>query len=190
MIPSVKNVLGIYENAGIETREAGMDWYRSAHEFAKTLDTDIERAAGIIAALSPLSGWENNKNKAAQLYSQNGIVCWDGTKNGLGLSKSVEKAQAIFWGEKPLDILVANKTRSFYLNILDPESKAVTIDRHAFDIAVGKKTDDKTRGILGRKGIYAQFSEVYCEAADIANIRAAQMQAITWVTWREIHGIA
>jgi hypothetical protein len=81
--------------------------------------------------------------------------------------------------------------RAFYLSILSPEDYSVSpvIDRHAFDIAVGKKTDDKTRGILSRKGIYESFAEVYREAAKIAGIGSAQMQAITWVEWRGMHGI-
>lgn len=186
MIPSVENVLGIYNNASSNNLREGLSWYLDAHNFAKTLDPDnVARAAGIIAALSPMSGWENNKNKAAQLYRQNG----DGT--GVGMKANVAKAIRIYNGEEPLSVLGGDKVRSFYETILDPTAQTVkpVIDRHAFDIAVGKKTDDKTRGILGRKGMYDTFAEVYCEAAKIAGIGSAQIQAVTWVAWREIHGI-
>lgn len=191
MLPSVENVLGIYSNSTATHLEEGMSWYRSAHEFAESLDVNIERSAGIIAALSPMSKWENNKNKAAQFYNQNGIVCLNGKGNGIGLWKNVLKAQEIYAGAKPLDVLSGNKVRAFYLSILNPSDNSVppVVDRHAFDIAVGRRTDDKTRGILSRKGMYDSFAEVYSEAAKTAGIGSAQMQAVTWVAWRDLHGI-
>jgi len=186
VLPKIESVLGVYDNSTDAHREHGMRWYLDAHEFCETLDPgNVSRAAGIVAALSPMSHWENNKNKAAQLYRQ------DGEGTGVGLFRNVEKAQRIFKGENPLDVLGGDKVRAFYECILYPDlhsSKAV-IDRHAFDIAVGKRTDDKTRGILGRKGVYDSFAEVYCEAAKSAGIGAAQMQAVTWVAWREVHAI-
>lgn len=187
VIPSVDNVLGIYANASANSLREGLSWYLDAHNFCKTLDPqNVERAAGIVAALSPMNGWENNKNKAAQLYRQNG----DGT--GCGLKANVSKAVRIYNGEDPREVLRGDKVRAFFETIANPTSQTVppVIDRHAFDIAVGEKTDDKTRGMLGRKGVYGQFAEVYCEAAKIAGIGSAQMQAVTWVAWREIHGIA
>lgn len=186
MIPSVKNVLAVYDNSTAENLRNGMRWYLDAHNFAKTLDPhNVERAAGIIAALSPMNGWENNKNKAALLYRQNG----DGTN--VGLKTNVAKAQRIYNGESPRTVLKGDKVTAFFETILDPfspDTKPV-IDRHAFDIAVGVKTDDKTRGILSRKGMYETFADVYREAAKIAGTGSAQMQAVTWVEWREIHGI-
>lgn len=190
--PVIDNVMSIYSVATEENIREGLAWYPGAHNFAKSLDVDIERAAGIIAALSPMSGWENNKNKAAQLYRQNGIVCVDGKKNGIGLSGNVTKAQEIYAGAKPLDVLKGNKVRAFYETIVCPESvdPLPVIDRHAFDIAVGQRTDDKSRAILDRKGVYLEFADCYRGAADVAGILPAQMQAITWIKWREIHKLS
>lgn len=183
--PSVSNVLSVYSDSTGAQREAGMMWYMEAHEFCKILDENVGRAAGIVAALSPMSGWNNNKNKASQLYRQNG----DGT--GVGMKNNVSKAIRIYNGEAPLDVLNGNKVVAFFETILDPTSaeSVPVIDRHAFDIAVGTKTDDKIRGMLSRKGMYAEFASVYMEAAKIAGIGSAQMQAVTWVAWRDRHGI-
>ena len=192
MNPSVENVLGVYNNSTATNMREGLSWYLDAHSFCKTLDSlNVPRAAGIVAALSPMNGWENNKNKAAQLYRQS-AVAGTGEGTGCGLFTNVNKAIRIYNGEAPLDVLKGDKVRAFYETILNPTAQTVkpVIDRHAFDIAVGKKTDDKTRGMLSRKGVYGQFAEVYCEAAKIAGIGSAQMQAVTWVAWREIHGIA
>lgn len=194
MLPSVDNVLGVFNNSTAENLRTGLSWYLDAHNFCKIIDPEnVARAAGITAALSPLNGWENNKNKAAQLYRQGGIVCvTEDGGNGIGLGNNVSKAQAIYFGAAPLDVLKGDKVRAFYESILDPYSHKTlpVIDRHAFDIAVGKKTDDKARTILSRKGIYQKFADAYSEAAKIAGIGSAQMQAVTWVAWREIHGIA
>jgi hypothetical protein len=186
LIPSVENVLGVYNNSTALDLRTGLTWYMDAHNFAKILDpNNVSRAAGIIAALSPLNGWENNKNKAALLYRQNG-----GGEN-VGLKKNVAKAQRIYNGEHPDNVLKGDKVTAFYRTILDPFGDIEpVIDRHAFDIAVGKRTDEKTRGMLSRKGIYAEFANVYREAAKVAGIGAAQMQAVTWVAWRNIHEIA
>lgn len=192
--PSVSNVLAVYNAATATDIREGLTWYLDAHNYARILaggnsgqfgfETKVSRAAGIIAALSPLNHWENNKRKAAQLYSQNG----DGT--GVGLKANVSKAVAIYNGGDPLDILGGDKVRAFYLTILDPTGDhAPVIDRHAFDIAVGERTDERRRGILGRKGVYDSFADVYREAAIISGIGAAQMQAVTWVAWRNIHGV-
>jgi hypothetical protein len=190
--PSVSNVLAVYRLASADDLRGGLSWYLDAHNVARTLadstphceNEAVECAAGIIAALSPMNGWENNKRKAAQLIAQNG----DGT--GCGLTRNVAKAVAIFKGADPLDILNGDKVTAFYRTILNPTGDIdPVIDRHAFDIAVGERTDEKRRGALGRKGVYAEFAAVYREAAVIAGIGSAQMQAVTWVAWRNIHGI-
>lgn len=184
-LPTVANVMKVYKNANAEDIRDGMEWYSDANAFAAILDPkNVSRAAGIIAALSPMNGWENNKNKAAQLYRQNG----DGT--GCGLLTNVAKAVSIYGGRNALDVLKGDKVRAFYSTIVEPSGDvSPVIDRHAFDIAVGMRAGDKPKGILSRKGVYDAFADVYREAAVIAGIGAPQMQAVTWVTWRRIHGI-
>lgn len=186
--PSVANVLAVYNGASANAIREGLSWYLDAHNVSRTLATEygktVEQVAGIIAALSPMNGWENNKRKAAQLLAQGGIG------EGCGLYRNVEKAERIYNGENPLDVLGGDKVRAFYQTILDPTGDIdPVIDRHAFDIAVGERTDEKRRGALSRKGVYHEFANVYREAAKIAGIGSAQMQAITWVAWREALGI-
>lgn len=186
--PQVSNVLAVYNGASAHALREGLSWYLDAHNFAKIMGGGRPhhhaRNAGIIAALSPMNGWDNNKRKAAQLVSQRG------NGEGCGLKKNVAKAIAIYNGADPLDVLGGDKVRAFYATILDPTADIIpVIDRHAFDIAVGERTDEKRRGILSRKGVYNEFANVYREAARIVGIGAPQMQAITWVAWREALGI-
>jgi|SRR6478752_1248639 len=186
MMPSVENVIACYLSATEAEVKHGMDWYWDANCEAQTLGGPFwHRAAGVIAALSPMNGWANNKAKAAQLYRQNG----DGS--GCGLYRNVAKAVRIYNGEDALDVLGGDKVRAFYLTIVEPDGDhGVVVDRHAYDIAVGTVTDDVTRQSLARKGEYDRFSDAYREAAILAGIGAAQMQAITWVAWRRAKGVA
>lgn len=193
--PSVSNILAVYNAATAEDLREGLAWYQTAHNWCRVMAKGrphlIRRNAGIVAALSPLNGWGNNKRKAAEVISMRGkITVEKGKPNGIGLGKNVEKAIAIYNGADPLDILGGDKVRAFYQTILDPQGDIdPVIDRHAFDIAVGERTDEKRRGILSRKGVYHDFAMAYREAAKIAGIGSAQMQAVTWIAWRNIHGI-
>lgn len=193
--PSVSNVLAVYRGASADNIRFGLEWYSIAHNAALRMgggrSQHLSRNAGIIAALSPMNGWSNNLRKAAQVVSLRGrIEVIKGQPNGIGLGANVAKAIAIYAGADPLDVLNGDKVTAFYRTILNPTGDIdPVIDRHAFDIAVGEKTDDKRRGILSRKGVYHEFAGVYREAAAIAGIGAPQMQAITWVQWRESLGI-
>lgn len=193
--PSVSNVLAVYNGAFDHHLRFGLAWYPIAHREALRLGggraQHLSRNAGIIAALSPLNHWTNNLAKAQQVVSMRGrIVVEKGQPNGIGLGNNVSKAISIYRGADPLDVLKGDKVRAFYRTILDPTGDIdPVIDRHAFDIAVGERTDEKRRGALSRVGVYEEFAAVYREAAIIAGIGAAQMQAITWVAWREALGI-
>ena len=184
--PLVSNVLSVYNNASADNIREGLSWYLDANNFARTLgeihDVRISTAAGVLAALSPRLEWGTNKRQAAKVFAT-------GTADGCGLKGNCRKADRILAGEDPLDVLGGNKVRAFYSTILDPHGYSwPVIDRHAFDIAVGEITDDKRRGALGRKGVYAEFADIYIDAAKVAGVSSSQMQAITWVAWREMKG--
>lgn len=193
--PSVANILNVYNLATADDLREGLAWYETAHRWCVSQSKGrthlVKRNAGIVAALSPLNGWGNNKRKAAELISMRGrIVIEPGKPNGIGLGKNVAKAIAIYNGADPIDVLKGDKVTAFYRTILDPKGDIdPVIDRHAFDIAVGERTDEKRRGALSRKGVYSEFANAYREAAKIAGIGSAQMQAVTWIAWRNLHGI-
>lgn len=180
MIPTVENVLSVFHAATDEQMTTGLDWYNDAHEFALSLDaSNPSRAAGVIAALSPMMGWDCNKMQAGRVFER-------GNAAGLGLARNCDKAQMIYDGSNPEDVLKGDKVCAFYRTILNPTGDiSPVIDRHAFDIAVGRVTDDKSRSMLTRKGVYDSFANVYRHAAIAVGVGAAQMQAVTWTAWRE-----
>lgn len=176
------NILDVWRRATPEQLEAGMNWYSAARNAAMELDPgNVDRAAGIIAALSPMVKWDRNLEMARFVYS-------NGHANGLGLGNNCRKAELIFAGNHPLDILGGDKVRSFYMTIADPaHAELVVIDRHAFDIAMGRAYSDKDRNI--GKRVYRELSAAYRDAATIAEVLPSQMQAVTWVTHRARKGI-
>lgn len=182
--PRVQNITRCFRKASQADTLSGMDWYARARRLATDLDPqNPARAAGVIAALSPMMSWPMNVRQAKNVYS--GI----GAK---GLLKNVAKAHAIHAGAEPLSILGGEKVRSFFLNIVFPENGTpVTVDRHAIDIACGKVQSDSERAlaIRGKKG-YQNIAAMYRRAAEILSeeygvlILPQQVQAVTWVSWR------
>lgn len=186
--PNSMNIVRVWELATDAEIADGMNWYRDAHELAVKLNpADPASAAGVIAALSPMMDWGQNVRLAVRAYA-------DGSASG-ALSGSVAKANRILNGEAPLDVLGGNKVRAFYGCIADPSSDAVCIDRHAFDIAVGRVTNNASRHALGRKGTYERFAGAYVRAASVLSKRlgtpvsASEVQAVTWTVWRRLKGL-
>lgn len=182
--PWERNVLAVYRRATIQQKSEGAMWYPLANKLAETLSPDnIERGCGVIAALSPQLSWVKNKELAIQLFENGGL------DRGC-LPASIKKANAIYNNAHPLTVLGGKKVLSFYANILNPEGNDVTIDRHSFDIAVGRVTDDKSRGILGRKGVYEEFARITARAAKREGVAPAAMQSVTWEVWRAEKGLS
>ena len=125
--------------------------------------------------------WDRNLAMAQFVYE-------NGHANGLGLGGNCRKAELIFAGNDPLDVLGGDKVRSFYMTIVDPiNAELVVVDRHAYDIAFGNVYSDAERKI--GKRMYRELSKAYRDAATIANVLPSQMQAVTWVTHRAGKGI-
>jgi len=181
-VPSVENVLKVWEASSNADKASGAEWYNEAHDLAIELTNDANTGAGVIAALSPQVSWVRNVTMARQIANGETPTMTNG--------RNIAKAQRCMSGESWNDVLGGPKVRAFAATIENPETEQVCIDRHAFDIAVGFSSDDRTRGtLLGRAGIYEQFAAVYVEAAKMLNVAPSVVQATTWVAWRHAKGI-
>lgn len=171
------NILTAFDRASDKDIEDGLTWYESAKAFAQTLTPDNPATgAGIIAALSPMTSWPENMRKASMLVD---------TGSTYGLPANIAKAQRILNGESPLDVLKGLKVRAFYLNIMGVNShEAVTIDRHAIDVAHGRVMSDAERSPWFGKRKNGELVQAYLNAARPIGITGAQLQAIVWVYWR------
>ena len=161
-----------------------MRWYLDAYYFARSLDNVVFRACGVISSLSPQMSWDKNKDLAKRLY--------EGERSGLHYGTQIAKAEdcleATGWEEVNNIISPSSwrKTVAFYNNILWPNTSGkVTIDRHAIAIALNRKFRDDERPDL-TKNQYLFLERAYAEASGYLNILPHQLQAITWVAWRNI----
>lgn len=182
--PRTHRIVSTYQDANRATVKAGLTWYRDAHAAASSLDPhNPERAAGVIAALSPRLGWARNLELAARTFA-------DGHASGT-LGASCRAATAIYKGAAPLDVLRGPKVRAFYTLIADPsDADTVCVDRHAIDIAVGLRMTVAERDadyVLTKDGLYERFARAYRRAAETLGKTPAQVQAVTWLHWRGLH---
>jgi hypothetical protein len=183
----VENIIQKYHSASPEFLKGGNEWYERAHDVAKGIGGgDVQRGAGIVAALSPQMSWERNINMAHELVRH-------GTASHT--EDNLKKALKIHEGADPREVLGGHKVRSFYENIVDPSNpNPVTIDRHAHDIAVGdpfKGSGGGTRNTapvdlgLSSMGRYKHFEHAYRHAAGELGVELPhKVQAVTWVTHR------
>ncbi len=181
----VNNILRVYDQS-----TNNHNWYVEANTLAfelgkKYLPNDTEKVAtakvsGIIASLSPLKSWDENK-KITITFLQGG--------KAKHTAVMVNKAKLILSSNGDVDVIAeilnGNKITSFFLNILQPyTSQAVTIDRHAISIAVGESLTGDQLQISTNQ--YKFFETCYRVAANKRNELPSQMQAVTWVKWREL----
>ena len=184
MRPTTPNILNVWETASEHAMRNGLSWYPRANNLARTLDGGSGlQGAGVLAALSPITPWGRNVELACTAFDLGFLA-------GGTLPRNIEKVNRILDGEHPLDVLAGDKVRNFFMAIFDPTSPtAVVVDRHAFDIAIGKVTNDAARVTLGRKGEYARFARAYERAGREVGYSASTVQAVTWEAWRARKGI-
>lgn len=173
------NILNTYIAANDDEIAIGMAWYDDANRLALELSpNDVWRGAGVIAAFSPRVKWEQNIVLARRAFK-------DGIASG-HTTAMCAIANRILNGEHPLDVMKGEKTRAFTAAIADPANSTIaTIDRHAYNIATGENVSEPKIG----KRLYRELAAAYSTAADYVGIGTAQIQAITWVKYRNDKGI-
>ena len=185
---TVDNILSVFDSATAAERHDGMTWYLAANSLAWELDPMRPyNGAGVIAALSPRLRWDKNVAYARMAYALKGYAIAEVANYIPTLNNSRTKALRMVNGEHVSAVLGKGlKTRAFWHNILNPyDSNEVTVDKHAFNIAHGERSG---YDISITDKAYREVADMYREAAMVAGIAPLQMQAITWVAWRNQNG--
>lgn len=167
-----RRILVTFDRATPADLEAGATWYVEARELAATLSpntgNDVERAASVIAALSPRTTWSRNVAGAVMLIESNDVL------PGL-IGRNVETARkAMTDGFAALN---GPKTSAFARNIAG-DDESVTVDVWACRVA------NLDENMLGRKGAYDAVAHAYRLAARRRGVAPATMQATTWIVAR------
>jgi hypothetical protein len=194
---NVDNIKAIYQLASAQEIVNGKAWYSTANAIAEQLADTYEisflKAIGVIAALSPRNKWERNVLDAEAII--NAYV--DGGSDQAALTKvctfGANKAKAIKILELPcasetdiLAILSGPKLREFYSCIYGLDD--VCIDGHAWCIHQGGRVSLKDVPAISVK-LRREIKNDYRQAAADLGVTGYEVQAVTWVAWRRIHGV-
>ena len=163
------------------------DWYTEANDYAQSLANDssvtLPQACGIIAALSPLTSWEKNREYAHAVIVL-GVSPYDIPTLKLSRVKAfrILNAETI---DEITSILNGLKTTAFFKNILFPTSDAtITIDRHAIAIALNKRQPNNDVNLTPLQ--YQFLADCYRFTAQSIGVSPILLQSATWVAWRNM----
>ena len=194
---NVLNIKAIHALASAAEIADGLAWYGVAKSIAVVIAEDYgipaNQAISVLAALSPRNKWTRNVVDTEQLISAYVAGGADQALETKVCTFGSNKAKAVMILEsgletlsEALEILSGPKLREFASCIAGLED--VCIDGHAWCIWQGSRVtlaDVPRIGVKLRKEIKADYAQA---AADLG-LRASELQAITWVTWRRIHGV-
>ena len=197
---TTENILFVYNLATPEEKRDGIVWYAKALAdclwISEQTEVPLHIVVGVCAALSPNNKWDRNIDNTLSLIRA--FLNGDDVETVKVSTYHTMKRKA--WSileampdqDEVIKILNGQKIVSFFCNIMGEDT--CTVDGHAKNIFYGERhglTSDKTN--IGKKE-YATIQEAYVSAGKQVRfngrpLKAFEMQAITWVTWRRIHGI-
>lgn len=178
----VRRIVRAFRAASAADLAAGLGWYATAWAVAQELDPrNPERAAGVIAALSPRCQWSTNI-----VWARAVLAAADAGAPCPNVHTTAMRAQAyrIARGESALAVLNGPKVRAFYANIVG-DVDAVTVDVWAVRVATGLTGKDAER-MISTPSKYARVAQCYREAARILGVTARETQAATWTAARGV----
>jgi hypothetical protein len=198
----ITNILAVYFQATPVDIQEGKVWYNNAHQICVGLSDKyqlpLSTVVGVVSALSPNNKWDRNIVDADQLikafsleYDYPKVCTFGGNKD-----KAITILECeIDSSDNICAMLKGNKTIAFFRGIFtDGQCNEITVDGHAFNIWRGMYTSLNEVPSISDK-LYREVSDAYREAAEAIydltgdSYSAAQIQAITWVAWRRMHGV-
>ena len=198
MTTHAQNILAVFNQATPEEIESGKAWYinarNDAQEIADACELPLHVVVGVIAALSPTNLWEQNV-KDARLFCETFVSggYFEDVKAST-YKKMWEKAWSILQAganhhspDYIATILNGPKITDFFWCILGFD--CCVIDGHAWGIAFADRRVMQDVPFIGKK-LRKELQKAYIHAGHATGLMAYEMQAITWVAWRRIHGIA
>lgn len=193
---TTKNIIAIYKLANASEVKHGLTWYTNANADCKRIATQLELpihiVIGVVSALSPNNKWERNIINAEELC----IAFINGQDMDSIKVSTYHKMKQKAWHiletmptyDETITILNGKKIVSFFRNISGDEQD-ITIDGHARNIYYNDRQGLTTPNTNIKKSEYLDIQKAYLRASKKLGIKAYELQAITWVAWRRIHGI-
>lgn len=195
----ITGMLGLASAADIEQ---GKEWYRRAYNLAVRLihtydGLALGQAIGVIAALSPNNKWVRNCQDAESMIRLWHVGQDPRIAKVCTFNSNKDKAARILELESPdseaiQNILSGQKVIAFY-RCISGYTDTVCVDGHAYAIYLGERVPTTQTPNIG-KALYAAITRSYVLASDRSaeacgeHLTPAQVQAVTWVTYRRLLG--
>lgn len=193
---TAKNIIAVFNLANRFDFETGADWYaageRIGASLAEAYGITRAQAIGVIAALSPRNRWSRNVADAEALIKTYAIdpeaardvkVCTFNANKAKALLILDSKGAGI---HDVLAILSSPKLSEFFNCLVGYDD--VCIDGHAYSIWVGDRITLANVPKISKK-LRAEIKKDYKLAAQELGYPAYVVQAVTWNTWRRLHGV-
>lgn len=191
---SKQNLERVFEQATPRDLEvAGAAWTRYQRivgEVAARHGYRLVIGAAVFAALSPNSDYLGNLRDTNRLL--------EAARAGKSLSEfkvstygsNKEKAWRIVHGEDPLDLIVANKTRNFFLNVLDPSDPVpVTVDGHIFNAFQNKRLPLQSPQLKALSKRYDEVADCIRQIGSERRLLPNVVQGTLWYVWKRLNRI-
>jgi hypothetical protein len=199
---NTRHIAAMLQLASQADLAAGIEWYaraeRLGHRLADTYGLTFEQAVGVIAALSPNNRWARNCQDAEAMCQAWAVGADPATVKVCTYGINRAKAATILAMAEPTQdaiaaVLNGRKVTAFFLSITG-RPDAVCVDGHAYAIWLGQRVPTTKTPSLGVK-LYAEIARAYCLVAKRSAalcgeaLTPAQVQAVTWVTYRRLIGL-
>ena len=200
---NAREIVARFTLATTQEVQAGRDWYHNAykicHSISNRYNVPASTVAGVVSALSPRNEWSRNiiaaeamcklhQSHATRKDLQRLKVCTFKTNKTLAIS-------ILTLPSIPIEaILTGDKRLEFYNCIYRRHLDDVCIDGHAYSVWLGSRVPTTKTPNLGVK-LRRQIKQDYRDACAFINeelgesYTAADLQAITSVTHKRIHGV-
>jgi len=190
-----RNILRTYRAASRKLKSEGAQWYAREHDklasLAAEIGQSVEAVSGAAAAISPGMRWDKVEYYVRELAGPNADQVVVPTYSHANTVKALQCLN----GHAPADVLGGPKVRAFYaLLATRGASDDVVIDGHAFNIARAERTALRGAVIPAAARVtaarYRWAADAYRRAAELLGIAPHAVQAVTWLHWRVLHGVA
>jgi hypothetical protein len=199
---NTRHIAGMLQLASQADLAAGIEWYaraeRLGHRMADEYGCTFEQAVGVIAALSPNNRWARNCADAEAVIQAWAVGADPSAVTVCTYGAMRAKACRILAMADPSQTAIATilngrKITAFFLSITG-RPDAVCVDGHAYAIWLGQRVTTTNTPSLGVK-LYADIARAYVLVAKRSQalcgevLTPAQVQAVTWVTYRRLVGV-
>ena len=186
MITLVNNIIKTYNEATPEEKTAGLTWYNTAYAYCKAISDatkiDLDKVIQLCALFSPQASWERNMASLKE-------YTYTGRSRYLSGYQHVA-AKRILDGQHLKDFCGGRKVVRFYHSIATQGlGDCVCVDTHAINLARGEIRPVEYRSsVWSSDARYNVYEQSYIRAAKKLKVPVQQIQAITWVAWRNKNG--